>query len=477
MLSIDRLFRQQQYEEGRKQMLHTPKEVLCRSDETILHITASICDDGTATKIAVDQGYGVLLGTRTTRFNNQTPLHILIIRDNIHAFNQIKSLLKTVYFSEDVCDECVMMAVTYNRERMLPDLVEHLKMSKFGCAAAFQTATNKNRFLAAKLLFAKYQNDLSPLISSTLIQILRRKSTRTEMIQLIHFVVEQNPNLTQLRELGTRRTLLHIACAYTTPEAVALARVLATDAAALEIEDGNGDTPLRIAYRNRNVECMKVLLAVPNAPVLLQCSPRGMTFISYVINSDDVELWDALVTGNPQLKRDACVFVGALLHRNAKVFEHAIKNGTIEANAPGFHGRNLLMFAIFRTVSKERLDLIFDYGNIDIEAQDEYGNTALHYAATNKNHHAAERILALSKRSSYIRNCAQLIPADMVMNDDLLLLKLLTVDRFIHAHTVNHNIDAVKKRYPAFVRYIETPPSMLEFLLQIDSNRMKTLKH
>ena len=485
MLAIDQLFRRQQYDEGRTMIARTPPEILCRPEETILHIAVSLCDDGSATRIAVEQGYGNLLGTRATRFRNHTPLHIIITRSNHHAFNQIKDLLANVAFDITASDECVILAVTYNREYMLPELIENLHMSLTGCRFIFQKAVEKGYYSAASLLFAKYADELLPLMPQVLIDILRRKSVRTKMMPLMYSAVALRPALktihttNEFRRINepAGRTLLHIACAYKAREAIDFVRFLATDASVFDVADRNGHTPLHIAYRNYNFECLKILLAVPGCPIQSLCSPHGQTFFSFVMHRTDTELWDAMITGNPQVKQDACAHLSLLLNDNIKLFEHAIKNKTIDASAHGFHGRNLLMFAVFRNVSNTRLDLIFEHGEFDIDDQDSYGNTALHYAASNKNHYAVDKILKKRHKSSYMKNSGGAIPVDVVVGDDRMALKLLTHDRHVHMHASHQVVQLLKRQFPRFARYTETPPTMLEMLLQIDDTKMKTLRH
>ncbi|MFY7868712.1 MAG: ankyrin repeat domain-containing protein [Exiguobacterium sp.] len=478
MLGISQSFRRHDYEEARQQLYRTPKETLCKPEETILHVAVSFCDDGSATKITIEQGYGYLVGTRASKFHNQTPLHIVITRDNIHAFTHIKSLLGSVEFSQDVCDECVLLAVTYGREHMMSELVEHLNLSPSAQVEAFKKAIDKKYVLSAVLLFKKYPASLSSLIHAALVQILRRKTQRKEMMEIMHLAVDLWPSLKSWRTPDTKRTLLHTACAYKSPEAIAFAKSLIDDARLLAEPDGDGYNPLQIAYRNSNKECLKMLLAVPNCPVRVQCTPHGQTILSYVLDCVHTDVWDAMIIGNPQLIEDQYVAMSMLMNKNIHAFERAIQTHPKIASVRTFHGRNLLMVAILRQLSKRHIDLIFDYGEFDIDAQDDEGNTALHYAVSNNNRDAIDRILAMHSNSSIIRNSTGGIPLDVYVGDDwALMAKMLSVDKYVHFHATKEDVEMVKSKFPGFTEYIETPPSMLELVLYIGSSRIKTLRH
>lgn len=446
-----------------------PSATLASPDRTLLHVAADVADSGEATRIAIELGYGRLVGSSARAYNNETPVHVAIRRGNLHGFRVMMGLITADSVTQTVVDECAMLAAEFNQHQILAELLRLTLPAGHAIEHAMLDAARLQYVQTCKVLFDTYKELLGPLLPRVAGFALRQKDRRPEMAGFVRRMVVARPNSVRFTEHEKGRTALHVAANYRNPEALAFTRFLIDNGAHLGDIDKAGLTPLQVAFNRKNIDCLCMLLSVPNSPIMWKMHTKSASIYNRVVTGSDVQLLDMMLAGNRQLRADHELIKCLLMAKNDVLFRHALETYPQIAAARGRLGRNILMWAIFdRDVGLYHINMILEYGEFDVDAKDAMNNTALHYAAQRGDVSIILRLLEMERVSSSTLNTAECLPIDCCSGvPKPVMLRMLRAHRGItpKLSTMMH-LCANAKSALSLIKLVGRPPTMADRMLE-----------
>lgn len=447
-------------------LAETPISLLAGSDANLMHIAADVPDTGFAMKTAIALGYGRYIAKPGAAYNNETPLHVAVRRGNIRAIREMEQYINAELLTQTVINECVVLAARFGQDLILAFLLDRVKPTEPAITASINEVAQYRHSRAGLVLLERYKEYVAPLFPHLVTEALRLKPRRGEMLEFVRQIVRVCPTVVNVT--GKRkRTALHLAVTYRTADALQFTRFLIDNSASLNAVDEDDLTPPQVAYTCNNRGALCMLLAVPNCPILWQRRRRSPSLYNRIVIGKDVQLLDMMFTGNKYLRVDPEVIRCVMADRNFVLFEHMVKTYPGTTIARGRLGRNILMLAIYEKVPIIYIETLLEYGAQDIDACDDMGNTALHYAATNGSRAVIMLLLKKERASSFTRNAIGDLPVDCgPLFDVHAQTRLLLVSKQLVSMAKSTTIAHLRRRASTDVlMFMITPPTMLEYAL------------
>lgn len=468
MDDIEIALRAHEYDRARRLIEQLPRDQRTQ----LLDMAAEIVDDGTAMRIIVGEGHCLTMTRKVLpALADTTPLHVIIHKGNIHALREIMKMDVSEQLTQQEQDECLVMAAKFGQELIVKELLQSLKPSNTAVEQAMCETINYRHAECADLIFMKFKDAVAHLFAGFLEQILRLKAKRDEMAQFACRAISASPAALTSRTADKMRTPLHISCMSKASEATMVTRALLDNGASLSAQDYRQKTPLDIAYSSNNVECFKMLLAVPDAPIFWKPTSRCKTTIySRVIHGNDMQLVDMMLTGNKQLREHAGLLTASMNMKTKLLFSHLIATYPNIVNARNTLGRNGLMCAIYQKVDKWYFDMMISHGVYSLDDADNYGHNIAHYAASAASTYHVDFVRKTAPHLFYARNVCNLLPVDCVFHENKSLIRrILSISKsMVREARRDTVVNALMGARREFVEYARSRSSLAEALLDVD---------
>ncbi len=460
------------YELARSLIYQLPASTLAGVESSLLHVAADVADSGQAAQMAVQFGYGRLIGSPARAYNNETPLHVAVRRGNLHGFRVLLTVVAENTVTQSTVDECCVLAATFGQHQILAELLQKTKPTDLAIQTAVLEAGKLQHVRPCHVLLETHSQIVAAALPLLVSYALRKKDRRPEMTAFVRQIVATHPKSVRSIDPRNDRTALHMAVTYRTQDSLALTRFLVDNFARLDVTDSSGMTPLHIAYHRKNIECLCLLLGVPNSPVMWKANVRGASIYNKIVTGSDARLLDMMLVGNRQLRTDFTLIQSLLMAKNEALFRHTLETYPEIAAAKGTFGRNILMYAIFdRDVGLDAIDAIIRHGQFDIDAQDDFGNNALHYAASRGDDAIILRLLDAERNSSITPNSVNLLPIDCCLTaSKVTLVRMLRANRAVvpTVDTMRRLCNGASSR---LIDFITRPATMLERMTEVRRSR------
>lgn len=402
-----------EYAKARELINATPTEVLVNREDTVLHLAASMPDDGTNVRMVIEEGFGHLITTSASARDYDTPLQVAVKRGNIYGVRALLAPDLVELVEQEVADVCLVLAATYGQHYIVVDLVQRLRPSAVAAEQALIVAVRESHPDTAKKLFEFYPAATVKIFHTLLELMMARKKNREELEDFIMDVLDKHPELVNAPSHSKLRTPLHIVCAAKNKVAVCFVEDLIERGADMSLADSANKTPLHVAFERNNEECLQAMLLEKNAPIDWTPHTRIPSLYQRIVRGGSQRMVEAMCAGRPSLKHKQRFIEDVMVAGRLPLFMFVIReySGIIRSICKKT-GRTILCAAIAMNVREEYVDALLACPRIDVDVPDHGGNTALHYAAYSGRVHTIPKLLAREVLSSLLRNVDGRLPAD-----------------------------------------------------------------